>query len=62
MKKGKVIFIAALLVVTSVLMHFLMNDDNTKHDADAIGVFVGFVFGVGIFTLILTLFEKQNNQ
>lgn len=43
-------------------MHFLMNDDNTKHDADAIGVFVGFVFGVGIFTLILTLFEKQNNQ
>ena len=62
MKKGKVIFIAALLIVSSVLMHFLMNDNNTKYDADLIGIFIGFVFGVGIGTLILVFFEKRNNQ
>ena len=60
MKKGKVLFISALLVVSSIMMYVLRNSGNAKLDDDLVGFFfIGFVFGVGILTFILTLIEKK---
>ena len=59
MKKGKVLFISGLLVVSSIIMHFLRNNGDAKLDEDLVGFFIGFVFGVGILTFVLTLIEKK---
>ncbi len=62
MSKGKVILLALLLIVSAVIIHFFVNGENTKHDYTLIEFFTGFIFGIGIVTLLLAIFGTKNKK
>lgn len=62
MSKTKTIFVAILLILSAVVMHFLVNDTNRRLDNKLIGFFSGFIFGIGIVVLIFAFINKKENQ
>jgi hypothetical protein len=59
MTKGKTIFVSILLIVSSILIHFLMKGNTIKLNNELINFFSGILFGAGTVVLIQALIKRK---
>lgn len=62
MSKGRIILISILLITSAAIIHFYVKGENAKQNLTLIEFFTGFIFGIGIVTLLLAIFETKNKE
>ncbi|HAN19106.1 MAG: hypothetical protein A2X13_02570 [Bacteroidetes bacterium GWC2_33_15] len=61
MTKRNAIIASVLLIISSLVINILIKDTNTTLNIELISFFSGFLFGIGIAFLFVTLFKKKQD-
>lgn len=59
MSKRISLFISAMLIVASILIHFLLEKTTMETNLEWYRFFTGFLFGMGLTILLSLLFKKK---